>query len=308
MSPRVWRVALMVGALLAMTEVAVRCFGLVDFPVYAIDDDVGYFPQPSQSGAFLGRHRWVFNSSSMGIEAPWEPGPRTDVLLIGNSVILGGNNYDQPEKVTPQLQQHVDSQCAIWPVATGGWGTVNEYRFLERHPEIVEGADFFIWELMAHQMAGPQSWTRETAIPTHHPWWAAGYVARKLMHDQFPQWTLPEPPRHSISDAELAGYYQRFEFMLERLQHSTRSKPSGIIFLYPDRQQLQGARSGLEWFVDRDRIELIARAHGVLLIDITRYPQWTDAMYRDQVHPTAAGNAVLADILRQTLRQVMPSC
>lgn len=294
--------------LLVVTEVVVRCMGLVDFPIYQIDDQVGYFPQPSQSGAFLGRNRWVFNSSSMGIEAPWQPSDRTDVLLIGNSVILGGNHYDQPEKVAPQIQRQVASRCAIWPVATGGWGTVNEYRFLERHPDIVDGADFFIWEIMAHQMSGPQGWTRETAIPTHLPWWATGYLLRKLAHDKFPQWTLPEPQRASLGEAELGHYYQRFDAMLDRLQRSARSKPAGILFLYPDRQQLQGARQGLEWFVDRQRIEEIARSHGLVLIDISRYPQWTDAMYRDQVHPTSEGNAVLAGILRQALRQVVPSC
>ncbi len=309
MSGRAWRLALLaVVALFAVVEVGVRSLGLVDFPIYAVDDSVGYFPQPNQAGAFLGKNRWVFNGSSMGIEAPWKPSDRTDVLLIGNSVILGGNNYDQPDKVAPLMQMRVDAKCAIWPVATGGWGTVNEYRFLDRHPDIVEGADFFVWEIMAHQMAGPQSWTRETATPTQHPWWATGYVVRKLLHDKFPQWKLPEPERRSISAAELANYYQQFEAMLERLQRASRRKPAGIIFLYPDRQQLQGARQGLEWFTERDRIERIAASHGLVLIDITSYPQWTDAMYRDQVHPTAEGNAVLAEILGQRLRQLLTSC
>lgn len=310
MSRRSGRLALATGlALLVVTEVAVRALGLVDFPIYAVHGDIGYFPQPNQSGAFLGRNRWVFNERSMGIETPWKPSGRTtDVLLIGNSVVLGGNNYDQPDKVAPQMQRHVGAQCAIWPVATGGWGTVNEYRFLERHPDIVEGTDFFVWEIMAHQMAGPQRWTRETAIPTQHPWWATGYVVRKLLQDQFPQWTLPAPERHSVSDAELANYYQRFELMLDRLSRASGRQPAGIVFLYPDRQQLQGARQGLEWLTDRPQIERIAAAHHLVLIDVTRYPQWTDAMYRDQVHPTAQGNAVLANILTQALRLDLPGC
>lgn len=302
-----WGAAVGVATLITV-EVAVRALGWVDFPVYAMDAEIGYYPQPNQAGSFLGKNRWVFNDRSMGIEKPWQPSDRTDVLLIGNSVILGGNNYDQPDKVTPQMQKHVTEQCTIWPVATGGWGTVNEYRFLDRHPDIVGGADFFIWEIMAHQMAGAQGWTRETAIPTHHPWWATGHVVRKLLHDNFPQWTLPTPRPQTVSHEELDHYYRQFEAMLTRLERNAGRKPAGIIFLYPDRQQLQGARQGLEWLADREKFVNIASAHGLVLIDITRYPQWTDAMYRDQVHPTAQGNAVLATILTQALRRTMPGC
>lgn len=309
MSRRRWCLALAAAVVfLVVSEATVRVTGLVDFPTYAVDDVIGYFPQPNQSGAFLGRNRWVFNDRSMGIAADWKPSGRTDVLLIGNSVILGGNNYDQPDKVAPQMQRHVDAQCTIWPVATGGWGTVNEYRFLERHPDIVEGTDFFVWEIMPHQMAGPQRWTRETAIPTQHPWWATGYVVRKQLHDQFPQWTVPPPERRPVSDAELANYYQRFEAMLDRLNSASGQKPAGIVFLYPDRQQLQGARQGLEWLTDRQQIERIAAAHHLVLIDITRDPQWTDAMYRDEVHPTTKGNSVLADILTKALHLALPGC
>ncbi len=309
MNPHKWRVrAAAIAVLLAVTELAVRTLGWVDFPIYAVDDEIGYFPQPNQSGAFLQKNRWVFNNRSMGIEAPWKPSGRTDVLLIGNSVILGGNNYDQPDKVAPQMQSHMDAQCAIWPVATGGWSTVNEYRFLERFPDIIDGADFFVWEIMGHQMAGAQGWTYETVIPTHHPVWATGHVVRKLLREKFLQWTLPEPAGQVTDAAELASNYRQFDAALNQLQRASGKKPAGILFLYPDRRQLQGARQGLEWLVDRDKFELAAAAHGLVLIDIARYPQWTDAMYRDQVHPTAEGNAMLASILTQVLRRALPGC
>lgn len=302
------RVGLAALTLLVLAEVAVRGVGLVDFPTYAVDDDIGYFPHPDQAGAFLRKNRWVFNDRSMGIETPWRPSDRTDVLLVGNSVVLGGNNYDQKDKIAPRMQGQVGARCAIWPVATGGWGTVNEYRFLERHPDIVEGADFFVWEIMAHQMEGPQRWTRETSVPTQRPWWATAYVVKKALHDRFPQWTLPAREHTPASVTEIEGYYQRFESMLDRLAAVSGRSPAGIVFLYPDRQQLRGARQGLEWLKDRDRIERLTRSRGLVLIDISRYPAWVDSMYRDQVHPTAAGNAVLADILAQALRRVLPPC
>lgn len=309
MSGRHWRwgAAAMAGVLVA-TEVAVRALGWVDFPVYVLDDEIGYYPQPNQSGAFMGTNRWVFNNRSMGIATPWKPGNQTDVLLIGNSVVLGGNPYDQPDKVAPQMQTRVDARCAIWPVATGGWSTVNEYRFLERQPDLVEGADFFIWEVMGHQMNGAHGWSRETVIPTHPPVWATGHVLQKLLYERWWPWAQTAPQQKAVGSAQVVHHYQQFDAMLQRLQRAAGRKPAGIIFLYPDRQQLQGSRQGLEWLVDREQYVRMAATHGLVLIDIARYPQWTDALYRDQVHPTAAGNAVLADILAQALHRALPGC
>jgi hypothetical protein len=61
----------------------------------------------------------------MGVAAAWQPSERTDILLIGNSVVSGGNAYDQPEKLTSRLQEKLGQHCAAWPVAAGGWATVN---------------------------------------------------------------------------------------------------------------------------------------------------------------------------------------
>lgn len=289
-----WRlVAAGVIALLALTEVAVRRAGLVDFPVYERSQTFGYAPRSAQAGAFLGRNHWVFNDRGLGVERPWRPDERPNILLIGNSIVLGGNLYDQKDKLAPQLQSHLGNGCTVWPAAAGGWTTINEMRFLQNNPDLIAATDFFVWEYMPGQMERVNPWTRDVTHPTERPVWATGYLLRKAIQERFGS----PPPVAPPTVDQVAKHYVEFDGLVARLAAASQRSPPGIIFLYPDRNQLANARRGVEWVPDRARVESLAAAHQIKLVDIARFPQWTDALYKDGVHPTAEGNAVLAAIL-----------
>ena len=305
-SPR-WRwVALGVIALLGLTESVIRQAGAISFPIYMRSADFGYAPRGNQQGTFLGTNHWVFNDRGMGVDRPWKPSQLTDILLIGNSIVMGGNPYDQKDKLTPQLQTRLGGGCPVWPVAAGGWSTVNEMRFLHSNPDLMAGADFFIWEQMPGQMQRLNPWTSENIHPTQAPLWATWYVVQKALATRFPNVvpTVLAPP------ADPLMRYREFGAMLGRLVLSSKRRPAGMIFLYPDRAQLAQARAGKEWLEDRQFFQHMAEAHGILLIDITRFPQWNESLYKDPVHPTAEGNAVLATILNLALQESgsLPGC
>jgi hypothetical protein len=303
--PRWVIVALAFAALVALTELGVRVAGLVDFPTYLRDDYFGYVPRPGQSGRFLTTNAWSFNDRSMGVAEPWRPKPdRTDILLIGNSIVLGGNPYDQKNKLGPLIQSRLNATCSVWPVAAGGWSTVNEFRFLERRPDVAAGSDFFIWEVMAHQMGGAASWQRETMHPTEHPSWATAYVVRKALGERFPsaaRFVLRAPE-------DAAPQYMQFEQTIARLVGNGQRRPAGLIFLYPDQRQLAAARRGEAWLPERDEVTRIAKAHGLAVVDLAEDPRWTETMYRDGVHPTREGNITLSSILEEAVRRYQIGC
>lgn len=288
-------------ALLALIEVAMRQAGLADFPVYRRDEHFGYIPQPDQSGAYLGQNRWVFNNRHMGAESAWSPSGQSNLLLIGNSIVLGGNSYDHPSKLGPLLQSGLGPGCRVWPVAAGGWSTVNETRFLQANPDVVKSTSFFIWELMAWQMDGLQPWREETQHPTRRPWWVTGYVARKALLQRF-GWGGAGPSPAVPSDKE--RHFAEFEQMLARLASASSRRPAGMIFLYPDEAQLGLARAGHDWMDDRHRVEQLAGRYGLVLLDVAQSPRWTSALYKDGVHPTVEGNRVLAGLLADALARV----
>ncbi|MFZ3026968.1 hypothetical protein, partial [Rhodoferax sp.] len=86
-----------------VAEGAVRAFGLVGFPLYAANAQIGYIPAASQQGSFLNKNDWQFNALHMGAPA-FKPDAARDVLLLGDSVVFGGNAYRQPERLGPALQ------------------------------------------------------------------------------------------------------------------------------------------------------------------------------------------------------------
>ena len=295
---RLWRATRAVLLLLALIELAIRALGVVDFPLYDLDASFGYAPRPTQSGTLLRRNRWVFNDHSMGVDAPWRPGDRIDLLLVGNSIVMGGNPYDQRDKLAPLLQSALsETTCTVWPVAAGGWSTLNEIGFLERHPDLIQGADYVVWELMPGQMSSVTPWGGETLQPTHAPRWATGYLALKAWRQQF----RAQAPLPLVTSDQLSANFERLNQTLSQVSRLGSSESRGVLFLYPDREQLVAARAGHEWVPERSRIERLAQAHSMRLLDVARDPSWTDRLYRDNVHPTPEGNAVLAKMLARVL-------
>ena len=83
-------------------ELVVRYKGMVDFPLYDANSVIGYIPSANQKGSFLNKHTWEFNSLHMG-STDFLTSPATDILLIGDSIVLGGNPLGQSERLGPQL-------------------------------------------------------------------------------------------------------------------------------------------------------------------------------------------------------------
>jgi len=93
-------------SLALICEVGVRAFGLTDFPLYDADNRQGYIPKADQHGSFMNKNKWQFNHEHMG-SGPFLPSAATDSLLVGDSIVLGGNPYSMHERLGPRLQAQV---------------------------------------------------------------------------------------------------------------------------------------------------------------------------------------------------------
>ncbi len=209
-------------------EIAARSAGLVDFPIYNVDPEIGYIPKENQSGAFLNKNDWYFNDKNMPIARNWQPSisPK-NILLIGNSIIMGGNPFRQQDKLTPQLQARLGEKLFAWPLAAGGWTQVNEMVYLDRHPEITAKADYFAWEYMAGGLSQATPWQGEYVFPSHKPIIAAWYAARRyLLPRFFPSLHASElPVTGQINPNNLV----KFDDELGKLAHIINRPHTGII-------------------------------------------------------------------------------
>lgn len=287
---------------LLISECGLRLAGITDFPIFYVDPSLGYVPRPSQSGRFLDRNRWSFNERSMATDAAWNPASGSNLLLIGNSIVQGGNPIDQEDRLGTVLQNNLGKDLKVWPIAAGGWSNLNEVNYLRRFDDIALSADFFVWEYMAGGLSEVSKWRGEYLTPTSHPWLASWYVTRRYILPRFIDLNETElPPTGAVTQENLA----QFDAMLTKLSERSRHTVPGIIFLYPESCRLSMARLGDEWLPERSQVETVAARHGIMVVDIARDPTWTAKLYRDAVHPTVEGNQVLARILTNAVQAAM---
>jgi lysophospholipase L1-like esterase len=301
------RVLAGIVAIIAVTEAGVRLGGLVDFPLYDVDPEIGYVVKPNQHGVFMTTNDWVFNDRSMGVGAAWKPTGKTDVLLLGNSIIAGGNPFKEREKVGPLVQARLGPTFAVWPIASGGWSALNQMVYLQRNPDVLPGSDVIVWEYMNGALSQRTEWAGEYVWPTERPLWAGWYVFRRYALPRLSalggrwlnSWTaLPSelPPAGRVTPENM----RRFESVLDAADPSKRR----ILLMYPIAAALIPGADQSRWTSDYPQVEAAARARGWKVVDVEKDPRWGLQRYRpDHVHPTAQGNTVLADIIADAVRE-----
>jgi hypothetical protein len=282
------RAVAVVAIIFLIGEIAPRLLGLTDFPIYRLDPDLGYVPEPNQSGRFLNENRWVFNDYGMATASPWNPTLGSNILLIGNSIVQGGNPLDQKDRLGTVLQDTLGPRYRVWPIGAGGWSTVNETNYLEHFDDVRRSSNFFIWEYIAGGLSALSQGRSEYLTPSVRPRFATWYhLARRYLLPRYFNFKESELP--PTGDAQAANL-ERFEDMINQLTTPSNGQIHGVIFLYPESRRLAVAREGKEWLPERAQIESIARRHQVFIVDIAAQREWSSSLYRDGTHLTPQGN------------------
>lgn len=273
---------------LGFCEILIRAVGFADFPLYDADSVIGYIPAPSQSGNFLLNKGWKFNEKSMG-GSPFVTSSATDTLILGDSIVFGGNPFREHERLAPRLQQQLGH--AVWPVSAGSWSLRNELKYLQLHPDVAQGSDEFIFVTNNGDFDKASSWSCDRNHPRQHPIWATLFVFRKYIFD----WDSCDstPKQLLLSEGDWKLELQQF-FMSEQVREK-----SVKFILYPDRDEVSGKRAIADLELRGIDITLqskYSRAR-VSVYSVFRDSRWTIDQYRDGIHPTIDGTRILAEII-----------
>jgi hypothetical protein len=272
-------IALLVLFILA--DVSARLLGVVDFPLYLNSRTLGYVPAPNQRGAFLHKNDWAFNNVSMGVAQDFAPGPGPNTLLIGDSIVYGGNHFKQDEKLGPTLQR---MSCGlVWPASAESWAFLNELRYVRAHSDIAQAFTRIIFVLNSGDFGDASVWTSEITNPTHYPVSTIAFLARRIFE------STPNPPPTGDNDWRTA-----LQWLLDDYR-------GPITFaLYPNRAE-NGQGDELNSFAELLRPYLSNRVD-ILLVGGDQ--RWRSPInYRDEIHPTNDGNKILARILAPAIRE-----
>lgn len=299
-----WGVAGVLGVVLAV-EAAVRLSGMLDFPLYLADPELGYLIAPGQHGNFLHRHRWEFNEISLGT-GPFRPEGRRNVLLLGDSLVLGGNPLNQSDRLGPTLERKLGAPWAVWPSGAQSWSAANEATYLRRSPQVVDRAEWLVWVLNNGDFQGRSVWRSDLLNPRHRPLWGGLYVFEKYvwmgklemrLPSGFPL-LVPVDPETFLPRDRLFPDFQEFVRGLRR----DRPGLHVCIVWYPEVAELHPPTGD---FFPRmsDRLRAFASEAGVSFVDLAQESGWSAADYRDMIHPSPAGSAAFARIVGAVLEK-----
>jgi hypothetical protein len=285
-----WCAAVFFGACLA-AEIGMRMMGIIDFPLYHADSKIGYIPKPNQSGSFMRKNDWAFNSRSMA--APEFNGSASDgvrdVLLIGDSIVYGGNPYRAEERLGPSLTR--DSKFRIWPISAGSWSLQNELTWLQANRDVVENVDDIVFVLNNGDIAPASSWGCTWTHPKGAPVSAVWFTVAKHL--------LKAKCEGTPDDLQVPA--QDVPAMLQAFLKSLPPRVRVSVMLYPDRGE---AKSAAVMQAGLGQMEVPLRAVGVeRIVFVGRDPSWASCAdcYRDPIHPTPEGNQRLAGIITRHL-------
>jgi len=215
---------------------------------------------------------------------------------------MGGNPYNQPDKLGPLVQDKLGSGVAVWPVAVGAWSTVNESAYLRRNPDIARASSFFVWEYMNGGLSKLSLDRGQYIFPTEKPWLASWYVLRRYMLPLIIDFKMDELPPSGQTQSE---NLQQFEQLVASMSAGKAPKVPGMLFFYPGRDEYMAFKRGVDYVPDRLALQAIAATYRLKIVDVAQRPEWNLSLYKEGTHPTVEGNKVLAEILASAVREAM---
>lgn len=288
-SKRLKKFTLIVGSIiiliLAILELGARLTRISDFPLYEANNKIGYIPKANQSGQFLWTHDYKFNKYHMGADA-FKPSNAEDILLVGDSLVLGGNPLKQSERLGPTLARKLN--LAVWPISAGSWGMRNELIYLKSNPNVVKNIDTFVFVWNSGDFEKASSWSCELTHPKNAPISAFLYVFQKYVYN----WQACNgeiKPEYLVAGGD---WHQELKAFLD----SPAMKEKNVkAFLYPDVNE----ENDLNLMKDKldSHIDEIHQAGISNIISVGHDSRWNTSYYRDGIHPSGKGNEILADIM-----------
>ncbi|KHL24237.1 hypothetical protein PK98_14765 [Croceibacterium mercuriale] len=192
-----------------------------------------------------------------------------DILLVGDSLVYGGNELKQAEKLGPLIAEQ--SGWSVWPAAAGSWGLQNELEFLRRHPDLVKGSDAIVVVVNSGDLTAPSAWKSPHSHPLERPRLYLPYLFNRYVRKVRAPSTSPLPvPELDVFD-EWARFVAHTDVPILLVAYSSSS------------ERHQECR----WLPLKYR-----KTTPTFCYDAGK--RGGDGLFRDAIHPSVLGNRLFA--------------
>jgi len=292
-----------VAILLLVAELLARAAGL-HTPVLYERTAYGYRVSPNQSLTRFGR-AVAYNSQGLRsgpLSGAPDPG-EARVLCLGDSITNGGTLTDQADTY-PYLLERELAGPRVFNASAAGWALENELGWLRVNGTF--GASVVVLEVATHDLfqpaAGSELVGRHPSFPERPPLLA---LSELLLRYALP-WLGVGPARidpGAIPVAQSKADMERALAALEGLVRDSRALRAEPVVMFVEQPAPLESREALILEAKRRMRELLERER-VPLVETASLVEREGgtALFRDGLHPNAAGNAVLARSIASAVR------
>lgn len=321
--PTKCRIPVYVLLLLIVIEIILRLFfGLGNPILLQADTDTGYRFRPNQIVFRFGKKAEYnqYSQRSEPINAK-KPQGKMRILMVGDSVLNGGNPTDQKETITELFEARLRATkrpVEVLNASAGSWGIGNEWGYIRKFG--LFESDAVILEISTHDLTQPTSTSERVGndpnYPTQPPLLAlqeawTRYTRPQLasiFHFQSPPTEVP-PPLPQDLDLQFKQNMQELKVLAKLVD--AKNIPFFVMFM-PQLDNLMPTASTPKY-----KFEFLKLCKEIQILVIDVHAKWSNlppakvkTYFRDNFHPAVPGNQAAADLLFEQLCSSgkLPAC
>jgi lysophospholipase L1-like esterase len=271
------------------------------------DPEIEYLFQPDQDCRRFGNRVKVNRYSMRSDDFPARKSDPRElrVMVIGDSVVNGGALTDQSDLGTTLMQrtlaEALGRPVVVGNISAGSWGTPNQAAFVRRFG--LFDADVIVIVLSSHDVADvPHFDPKETtgpAFPTHRPPLAlwegfTRYVLSRATAEPPPPPPVEGPQLRADTEASMAALRQMFDA-------ARAANAKVLVALHLARDESLAAPDPGHHVITQE-----ANRAGVPVVPLgPAFRAAREPLYRDQIHPNAAGQRVIGQTLAAAVQALL---
>jgi hypothetical protein len=277
--------------LLILSEGSLRLLGVIDFPIYLKDSEMGYIQIPNQSGKYLNKNEWRINEFHFFGEK-YDSKIHPSIFLIGDSIVWCGNPYLYQDRLCIKLENV--SGLKVWSVGAGSWSSWSEIAFIKRFQNIVDNSEFLVWIFNSGDFNEPTTWQSQFTHPTYKPFSALVYIMGKFV--------LPQN-LFGLKTTQESGNLNtnQIQNTISFIKKISEKKKKTLIVLWPSEDELLNEESRKIYSTIKNELEQI-KSNKIDFIDIIELGVINPKFYKDGIHPNPIGVSVLSEIISANLQ------
>lgn len=306
-------------ATLAATELTFRlALGLGNPALLQADPNIGYYFQPNQEILRFGKHiRYNQYAQRSDPITPQKPAGTLRILMIGDSVLNGGNPTDQNQTISELLKtrlQNAGYSAEVLNASAGSWGIGNQLSYLIEFG--IFDSDAVILQIGTHDLLQRTSTSEAVGnspyFPDHPPLLAIEEAWSRYVWPSLAATFQISPAKGRFPPPAPADPQKQFEqnmALLEKMISLVRSQNKPVFVLFTsDRQDLVPQTQTPPY---KSEFFQFLKALQVPIID--SHAAWSnlpadtvDRYFRDIVHLNERGNEAIANLLFEQICVTQP--